>query len=154
MHEIYIENGWRYTRSCNSIHVRVHVYCIIILKYHMRACRMRDLIGLSVPRLGMILKNSINLVTIKPPTTGWNTYQFTRSSTIVDTIVLLVQTPKKLSRMKKDQVGMDALRITETNLMGILHGCHYKTHTHTWQFSMYNYTIHIYVLYGPCLLSN
>ena len=49
---------------------------------------------------------------------------------------------------------MDVLRITETNLMGILHGCHYKTHTHTYLFSIYSYTIHVYVLYGPYLLSN
>ena len=55
---------------------------------------------------------------------------------------------------KKDQLGMDVLRITETNLMGILHGCHFKTHTHTCVFSMYSYTIDVYVLYGPCLLSN
>ena len=46
---------------------------------------------------------------------------------------------------------MDVLRSTETNLMGTLHGCHYKNHTHTYQFSstailfmcMY-YTVHAY----------
>ena len=49
---------------------------------------------------------------------------------------------------------MDMLRSTETNLMGTLHGCHYKNNTHTGDFSTYSYTIHVYVLYGPCLLSN
>ena len=63
------------------------------------------------------------------------------------------RTPKNFHEWKKDQLGIDVVRITETNLMGISNGCHYKTHTQTCVFSMYSYTIHVYVLYGPWLLS-
>ena len=38
---------------------------------------------------------------------------------------------KKKKEWKKDQVGMDVLRITETNGMGILHRRHYKTHIYS-----------------------
>ena len=71
-------------------------------------------------------------------------------------VLLYTRTPKNFHEWKKDQVGMDVLRITETNLNWWESYTDVITKvilTYTY-ILMYSYTIHVYVLHSPCLLSN
>ena len=65
---------------------------------------------------------------------------------------LLYTRRKTFTHEKRDQVGMDLVRSTEAKYESYKHACNNKYSPLQFFIHIYSYYMHVYILYGPCLL--